>query len=187
MSKRLRKPAILLAVAVLAGLLLDRYLLGGADFDQIYRIVLSRVVGTREGELTAVALADVDQEPSAQGNDDRKLLPLPKSLQARLEIQWALKGVSRKRIISVGRVRPLSGDIERFGVKMKAFEKYVDAETGQGVRLFRIDSVRWLGSSEVLVQWSGTHANLDAIGSTMRLKKFLGFWRVVEESHGWIS
>ena len=183
----MRKSAILVAIAIFAGLLVDRYLVGGADFEQIYRIVLSRVVSTRERELTAVALADVDQWPLPEGSDDRKPLPLPLRLQTRLDAEWALKKLSGKQIIPVSRVRAVYGEVEKFGVKMKSFERYVDSETGKGVRLFRIDSVRWLGNSEVLVQWSGTAASLDGSGSTIRLKKFFGFWRVVEEAHKWIS
>lgn len=183
MIKQLRKPWVVIATVFILGLFFDRIVLGGADFDQLHRVVLSRVVNTGDDLLTAVTLVDNDLDLSER----KVLLPLPDSLQARLRILWAERGLDGERIISANRVQAVYGDVERFGMKMKSFEQYVDAETGKGVRVYSIDSIRWLGSSEALVRWSGIHASLDGVGSTIRLKKRLGFWRVVDEGVKWHS
>jgi hypothetical protein len=179
MSKRPRVVLSLVAIAIFLGAALDRWVFASPDFDQVYRLVLARVVSTRDEELTAVALARLD--------DDQPFAPLPHRLHQKLLRDWLRNGVKTDLIISPDRIVPTYGEIEREGFKMKAFEMYVDSKTKKPVRVIVIDSIRWLGSDEVLVSWSAVHASLDGGGSTLRLKRTLGFWHVMEETQRWIS
>jgi hypothetical protein len=178
MSLHRRIISAVAVIGILIGVIVDRCLLASPDFNSIYRIVLSHVVHTRDGELTSVALAR---------NDDETFAPLPSRLWRSLRRNWSKNGVQLDLLIPTSQIHPLYGEVARDGMKLKAFERYVDSKTQKPVRVFVIDSIRWFGSDEVVVTWSSVYASLDGSGSTLRLKRTLGFWRIVEESHTWIS
>ncbi len=177
MSTRKYIAIVVVTVSIFVGVGVDRYLFPSPDFDSIYQIVLSRVVDTHNGDLVSVALAH---------NDDA-FTALPPRLQHSLMAAWSHNGSQLDLMIPTDRIHAIYGEVEHGGVKIQDFQRYVDAKTQKAVRVYVIDAIRWLGSDEILVNWSETHGALDARGSTIRLKRTFVFWRVVEETNKWIS
>ena len=183
--------AIMVAVACLVGLVVDRYFLtsshigrvydASSDFDQIYEVVFSKVLNTHQGEFVSVALG------RNFTNDVETFTPLPAGLYHRLEIVWSHKGVRLDLLIPPNRINAIWERFEDNGHHMSRFQQYEDVKTQKPIRVYLIDSVCWLGSDEVLVGWSATHANLDAVGGKIRLKCESGLWHVVEETDKWVS
>ena len=185
-----RKSILLACVAVglFIGIGVDRCFLaspnrGSAspDFSSLYELVLSRAVDTNQSELFSVVLAETVT------NEVESFTPLPPRLHDRLVAAWKHNGVQLDLLIPPDRIQAVWQEADHDGHKIPSFQKFVEKNTQQMVCVYKIDSICWLGSDEVLVSWSWTEANLSARGSKIRLKFEFGFWHVVEETDRWIS
>ena len=185
-----RKSILLACVAVglFIGIGVDRCFLaspnrGSAspDFSSLYELVLSRAVDTNQSELFSVVLAETVT------NEVESFTPLPPRLHDRLVAAWKHNGVQLDLLIPPDRIQAVWQEADHDGHKIPSFQKFVEKNTQQMVCVYKIDSICWLGSDELLVSWSGTVANLSAKGSKLRLKFEFGFWQLVEETGGWTS
>ena len=185
-----RKSILLACVAVglFIGIGVGRYFLaspnhGSAlpDFSSLYELVLSRAVDTNQSELFSVVLAETVT------NEVESFTPLPSKLHDRLVAAWKQKGVHLDLLSPPDRIQAIWQEVDLDGHKIPHFQKFVDKNSQQMVRVYKIDSICWLGSDEVLVSWSGTEANLSVRGSKIKLKFEFGFWQWVEETDEWAS
>ncbi len=175
------RPRVFVGVSLLLivlGVVLDRCVFAPADFDQIYRLTLARAVKSVGQGATSVALIC---------DRNQKFTPLPATMLERLQKDWRRNGIDVEAMIPPDRVETLSEEVVRSGVKGSEFRYYIDSKTHQTVRVFVIDSICWLGKDEILVTWSATHACLDAVRATFRLKRIFGIWKFIEETERWIA
>jgi hypothetical protein len=170
----------LFILLLIIGYALGRWNFGFSDFEQINLIVLSKVVQTRTNEVAAVVIDESDLGKIKQS-------PLPRRLRCCLNLVWKVRGLDLSRVIPADRIDVVYAEQEVQGHKYKGFERYRDKVSRAEARVYSVRSINWIGRNQVLVSWSGNHASLDGGGSTLRMRRILGIWWIVEDRGRWIS